>query len=145
MVPALIILGVIVFLAVDGYILYRVFAARRSADDYGVTPVPGDLSIALTPGRLKISYQEAYKAPGDEDHIYFEVPSALEVSVVAPTGESLEIKGPGFHGMGSVKDTGKNWSRARVGTVEITQPGQYTVSARGTLEGAVEPVVLVGR
>jgi hypothetical protein len=72
---------------------------------------------------VKISYQESYKASGGEGHIDFGVPGGLEVSVIGPTGEALEIKGPGFKGMGAVTETGRNWSRARVGTVEITQPG----------------------
>jgi hypothetical protein len=145
MVTALIVLGVVLFLAVDAYILYRVFAGRRSADDYGGFPVPGEETFTLPAGRVKISYQEAYKASGTDDTIDFGVPNALEVTVTSAAGEPLEIKGPGFKGMGSVLDTGKNWSRARVGTIEITQPGAYTVSAGPELENAIEPQILVGK
>jgi hypothetical protein len=42
MVIALIVIGVILFLALDAYILARVFGARRSAGDYGGFPVPGE-------------------------------------------------------------------------------------------------------
>src|SRR5262245_31586603 len=102
MVIALIVLGVVLFLAVDAYILYRVFAGRRSADDYGSFSVPGEATVTLPACNVKISYQEAYKAGGGEGTIDFGVPSALQVTVTSSAGEPLEIKGPGFKGMGSV-------------------------------------------
>ena len=145
MVTALIVLAVIVFLAVDAYILLRVFSGRGSADDYGSLPVPGEATLTLPAGTVKLSYQESYKASSTGDTIDFGVPSRLEVSVVSPAGEPLEIKGPGFRGMGSVLDTGKNWSRARVGTIDVGQPGAYTVSAGPELEGAIEPQIVVGK
>jgi hypothetical protein len=145
MTVALIILGVIVFLAIDGFILYKVFAGRRSAHDYGAFPVPGETSVMLSPGKLKLSYQESYKAGGTEDSIDFGVPAALVVSVTAPSGEELAIRGPGFRGMGESLDTGSGWSRALIGTVEVTETGEHTVSARGELPGAIEPQVLVGK
>ena len=147
MVIALIVFGVIVFLAVDAYILYRVIGSHRRADDYGGIEVPGELAVTLPAGgRLKLNYQESYRAPGGaEEGIDFGVPAALEALVTSPTGESLEIKGPGFKGMGASLSTGKGWSRALIGTVPIDEPGEYTVSARGELAGAVEPKVLVGK
>lgn len=144
MLTALIVLGVVAFLAIDGYVLYRVFAARRSADRYGSFPVPGDATVSLAPGRLKLTYQESYKAPRSGDSIRFGVPSALRVDVVSPAGESLEIVGPGFRGMGASLSTGSGWSRALIGTVEIAQPGEHTVSARMDLDDQVEPRVLLG-
>ena len=145
MVTALIVIGVIVFLAVDAYIIYRVFAGRRRVGDYGSLQVPGESEVTLPAGKAKLSYQESYKASGGEDGIDFGVSAALEVSVVSPDGEALEIKGPGFGGMGAVLDTGSNWSRARIGTIDVVQPGVYTVTARGDLPDAIEPQVLVGQ
>jgi hypothetical protein len=66
------------------------------------------------------------------------------VGVTSPEGESLDIKGPGFRGMGASLEVGGNWSRALVGTVEIVQPGEYTISAGPELKDAVEPQILVG-
>jgi hypothetical protein len=100
MVIVLIVVGVIAFLAVDAYILYRVFAGRRSAGDYATLPVPGETELALHAGRVKLSYQESYKAGSTGDSIDFGVPGQLEVTVASPAGETLEIKGPGFRGMG---------------------------------------------
>jgi hypothetical protein len=145
MTAALIAIGVVAFLAFDAYILYRVFKGRASADDYGRFMVPGETTVALPAGKLKISYQEEYKAGGTEDTIDFGVPAALQVQVTGPSGESVEIKGPGFRGMGASLDTGSGWSRALVGTVEITEPGSYTVTAGPAIEGGVEPKILLGK
>jgi hypothetical protein len=142
---ALIVIGVIVFLVVDAYIMKRVFGGRRSADDYGAIPVPGETSLMLQPGKVKLSYQESYQAGGTEDSIDFGVPGALDVKVVAPSGEAMEIKGPGFKGMGSSLATGGGWSRALIGTVQVTETGEHTVTAKGELTNAIEPQVLIGK
>jgi hypothetical protein len=142
---ALIAIGVIAFLAVDAYILYRVFAGRARADDYGAFAVPGATTVTLPAGKLKVSYQEEYKASSSGDSIDFGTPAALQVQVTGPDGNPIEIKGPGFRGMGSSLDTGSRWSRALVGTVEIIQPGSYTVSAGPEIEGGVEPKILLGK
>jgi hypothetical protein len=145
-VVALIVIGVIAFLAFDAWILYRVFAGRAAADDYGMFMVPGQTTVTVPAGKLKISYQEEYKAGGDEDSIDFGVPGQLQVKVTNDaTGEEMEIKGPGFRGMGENLDTGSGWSRARVGTVEVTQPGSYTVMANPAIEDGVEPKILIGK
>jgi hypothetical protein len=65
--------------------------------------------------------------------------------VTGPDGNPMEIKGPGFRGMGESLNTGRGWSRALVGTVEITRPGSYTVSAGPEIEGGVEPEILLGK
>src|SRR3954447_618170 len=144
MVVALIAIGVILFLAVDAYILYRVFASRARRDDYGAFPVPGRMTVTLPSGKLKISYQEEYKAASAGESIDFGTPDALTVTVMGPSGDSLPIKGPGFRGMGENLDTGSGWSRSLVGTVQIGQPGDYTVTAGPEIEGGVEPRILLG-
>jgi hypothetical protein len=145
MTAALIVIGVIAFLALDAYILYRVFAGRASADDYGSFPVPGETTITVPEGKLKISYQEEYEASSTGDSIDFGTPAALQVHVIGPDGNPMEIKGPGFRGMGQSLNTGSGWSRALVGTVEIAQPGSYTVKAGPEIEGGVEPKILLGK
>ncbi len=113
--------------ALDAYILYRVFASRKSAGDYGSFPVPGETTVTVPAGKLKISY-------------------TLQVQLTnAAGGDPLEIKGPGFRGMGESLNTGSGWSRARVGTVEITDPGAYTVTAGPAIEDGVEPQILLGK
>jgi len=141
----LIVAAVVAFVLVDGAIMFLVFRSRRTADDYGTFPIPGETTVMLSAGKLKLSYQESYKAPSTGDSIDFGVPSALTVAVTAPTGEPLEINGPGFRGMGSSLNTGSGWSRALIGTAEITQAGEYTITAQGELPDAVEPQILIGK
>ncbi|MFI5026195.1 MAG: hypothetical protein ACHQCI_05540, partial [Solirubrobacterales bacterium] len=38
-----------------------------------------------------------------------------------------------------------SWSRALVGTVQVTEPGSYTVKAEPAIEGGVEPKILLGK
>jgi hypothetical protein len=145
MVVALIAIGVIAFLAIDAYVIYRVFKSRASADDYGRFMVPGEATVTLPArGKLKISYQEEYVAPGGEGMIEFYVPDALNIEVRGPSGEPVEIRGPGFRGTGQSADTGRGWSRTLVGTVQITEPGDYTVTAGPAVEGT-EPKILLGK
>lgn len=145
MSTGLIVLAVTAFLLIDAAIIFLVFRSRRTADDYGKIPVPGQTTVALPGGKLKLSYQESYKAGGTEDSIDFGVPAGLQVTVESPTGKALAIKGPGFRGMGSSLNTGSNWSRALIGTIQIAQPGAYTVTARGDLPNAIEPQILIGK
>jgi hypothetical protein len=136
---------VVAFLAVDAVIFFLVFRSRRTADDYATFAVPGEATVMLPAGKLKLSYQESYSAPSSGDTIDFDVPSALSVTVTAPTGEALDVEGPGFGGMGASLNTGSGWSRALIGTVQITQAGEYTVVAQGDLVNAIEPQVLIGK
>ena len=145
MLITLIVVGVVLFLAIDAYVLYRVFASRRSADEYGALAVPGKASVTVPAGRLKLTYQESYRASRRNDSIDFGFPSGLRVSVTSPVGEELEIRGPGFRGMGASLSTGSGWSRALVGTVEIPAQGIYTVSAALDDSGQVEPQLLIGK
>lgn len=145
MSTGLIVLAVVAFLLVDGAIMFLVFRSRRAADDYAKIPVPGETSVALPAGKVKLSYQESYKASGAGDTIDFGVPAALQVSLTAASGEALSLKGPGFRGMGESLNTGSGWSRALIGTAHVSEPGLYSVSARGELPNAIEPQVLVGK
>ena len=95
MVIALIAIGVIAFLAIDAYVIVRVFRSRASRDDYGMFMVPGESTVTVPAGKLKVSYQEEYKASSDGDYIDFGVPGQLQVAVTNDaTGEQMEIKGP---------------------------------------------------
>jgi hypothetical protein len=146
MVVALIVGGVIVFLAVDAWIFFRVFKSRASADDYGMFMVPGETTVTVRAGKLKISYQEEYRAGSTtEDDIEFGVPGQLQVTVTDAGGNQVEIKGPGFRGMGSSLNVGSGWSRALVGTIQVAETGSYTVKAEPAIEGGVEPKILLGK
>jgi hypothetical protein len=144
MVVALIAIGVLAFLAIDAYIIYRVFASRASAGNYGAFPVPGETTVTVPGGKVKISYQESYKAASAGDDIEFGVPPGLQVSVADPNGQPVELKGPGFRGMGESLNTGSGWSRALVGTADLSA-GTYTVSASSAPDDAIEPQILIGK
>ena len=145
MLIALIAIGVIAFLAIDAYVIFRVFKSRRTADDYGMFMIPGQTTVTVAAGKLKISYQEEYKAASHDDDIDFSVPGQLQVTVTNDsTGDQMEIKGPGFKGMGESLNVGSGWSRALVGTIQVTQPGSYTVKAAPAIDG-VEPKILLGK
>ncbi len=78
MVIALIAIGVIAFLAVDAWVIYRVFRSRASADDYGMLMVPGETIVTVPAGKLKISYHEEYHAGSTTgDDIDFDAPPGL--------------------------------------------------------------------
>jgi hypothetical protein len=145
-VVGLIVLGAAVFLAVTAYIRYRVSARRWRASEYGAFRVPGETEVMLPVGKVRLSYQESYRASGGrEGEIDFGVPARLELDVTSPNGESLDIKAPSFHGMDiSTVETGSGWTRALVGRVEVAQAGEYRITARPELEDAVEPQILVG-
>jgi hypothetical protein len=143
-VTVLIVIGVIAFLAFDAWLIAKVMGGHKSADDYGAFHVPGEITVTVPAGKLRINYQESYRADSDEDSIYFGTPAALEVHVTSATGEELPLQGPGFRGMGSSLSTGSNWSRALVGTVDVPT-GTYIVTAGPELSDAVEPQILVGK
>jgi hypothetical protein len=145
MTIALIVIGVIAFLVLDAYVIARVMRSRASADDYASVSVPGETTVTVPAGKLKLTYQESFKASSTDDSIDFRTPSVLGVEVTSPAGEQLEIEGAGFRGMGSSLSTGSGWSRSVIGTVEISAPGAYRVTAGPELPDAVEPQVLIGK
>jgi hypothetical protein len=145
MTTAPIVIGVVLFLLLDAYIIARVFRSRATADDYASIAVPGETTVTVLAGKLKLTYQESFNAPstGDGD-IQFGTPSALEVTLTSATGDPIELQGPGFRGMGSSLSTGGGKSRALIGTAEVPA-GVYTITAGPELPDAVEPTILVGK
>jgi hypothetical protein len=145
MTTALIVIGVIAFLAIDSYIILRVLRRHRAADDYATFAVPGETTVAAMEGKLRLTYQESYAAPSHDDDIDFGVPASLRVEVTGPTGEPVEINSFGFMGSGQSLTVAGNTSRALIGTIEVSSPGTYVVKASGAPDGAVEPQILVGK
>jgi hypothetical protein len=143
----LIILGVVVFLVIDSFILYRfMYKRHKTAGDFAKIAVPGEATVTLPAGKVKLTYQESQKSSSAEHEIYFEVPDVLKVEVTGgSSGEALPIKGVGLAGTGESKSTGPGFSRSVIGTVQVTEPGVYTVTAGPTLDAGAEPTVLVGK
>ena len=145
---ALIVVGVVAFIAIDAYILYYVLVKRhRAASDYAEISVPGEAQVELPAGKVRLTYHEAHKSASDEHEIFFEVPSDVKVEVTGGSaGGALELDGPGFRGMGSSKSTAKNHSRSLIGKVNVTEPGLYTVTVTGEeKDPSLGARVLVGK
>jgi hypothetical protein len=143
---ALIVAGVVAFLILDGFILFAVLRRHRAADDHGVLQLPGETTVVLPAGKASIVYQESKRTSGGgDDDIDFYAPSALVVTVTSPSGQPLEIKGPGFRGMGSSKSTGPGFSRLKLGSIQVTEPGPHMISAPAELPGTVDPKLLIGK
>ena len=145
MTTALIVAGVVVFLLVDGFILLKVLKRHRTAGDLASLSVPGETTLALPPGKVKLTYNESVRSSSSDDDIHFATPPGFSVEVRSPSGAPLEIKGPGFRGMGESVSTGPGFSRTLVGTVEVTEPGPHTVTANADVTQATDPKLLIGR
>jgi hypothetical protein len=141
MTTVLIVIGVIAFLAIDSYIIFRVLRRHRAADDYAIFAVPGETTVAAMDGKIRLTYQESYEAPTVDESIQFGVPAALEIEATGPAGEPVEIKAPGIAGMDRSLTVSGGTSRALIGTVDVSSPGTYVVKASGALDGAVEPQI----
>jgi hypothetical protein len=145
MTTALIVIGVIAFFAIDAYIIFRVLRRHRAADDYATFSVPGEATVAVMDGKLRLTYQESYAAPSHDKDIDFGVPASLEVEVTGPAEEPVEINPYGFMGSGQQLTVAGNTSRALIGTIEVSSPGTYVVKASGAPDDAVEPQILIGK
>jgi hypothetical protein len=146
MVVALIVIGVIVFLAIDAYVLWRLLGSGNRSAAYGSIAVPGEATLTLPAGRVKFTYQESVHATGGgESSIDFYAPADFELAVSpAAGGAALELRQ-----RGTSAQTAAAWfpggprSRTVLGSVEV-EGGDYVVRVRSSAEGLVEPVVLVG-
>ena len=143
---ALIVAGVIAFIVVDFFILAKVLRRHRAADDHGEIPVPGEATMTLPAGKVKLSYQEGqHTSQVEDERIQFFAPDDLVVTVVGPDGSELTVDGPGIAGTGSSKSTGIGFSRLEIGSVKLPEEGTYTIKAEASsADGLSEPKLLIG-
>jgi hypothetical protein len=148
MVIALIVLGVIVFLAIDVYVLWRLFGSGNRSSTFASIPVPGETTLTLPAGRVKFTYQESVHVGGggEGSPIDFYPPADFELAITpAAGGAPLQLRQ-----RGTSAQTVAAWfpggprSQTVLGSVEV-EAGDYVVHARSSAEGLVEPIVLVGR
>jgi hypothetical protein len=145
-VVALIVIGVIVFLAIDAYVLWRLFGSGNRSAAYGSIPVPGEAKLTLPAGKVKLTYQESvHTAGGGESSIDFYPPADFSLMITsAARGPPLELRP-----RGASAQTVAGWlpggprSQTTLGSVEVAA-GEYVVRAQSSAEDLVEPVVLVG-
>jgi hypothetical protein len=135
-------------MGIGSFIKHTMFGA--GAKDYGSIPVPGSTQVELKAGKVRLTYQESKRSRNDGtdgiNDIQFAAPVGLVVTVTpAAGGQPLPIAAPGLMGMGTHTSTTFGQSRDEIGTVEVTQPGTYTVTANsGAPADAVEPQILIG-
>jgi hypothetical protein len=150
-VVALIIIGVLLFLAFDAWLIWRVFLGGNRDGRYGSVAVPGETSLTLPAGKVKLTYQESCHAGGggESTPIQFYVPDTLRLTLVAAGGGGaapLELKLSGGHSAQTIPSfiPGGPRSRVKIGTVEIASAGSYVLRAEGAPADSAAPTVLAG-
>jgi hypothetical protein len=135
-------------LGLGRFITHTMFG--RGASDYGTVPVPGSQQLELPAGQVYLIYQESKKSKVDfsgaddvgvHGDVMFAAPPGLQVSVTPVGGGPPLAISPRLSTNTSTK---KGQSRDAIGSVEITTPGTYTVTAGPELPDAIEPQILVG-
>lgn len=139
---ALIVLAVVAFLLFDAYILIRVLGSSKKRGAYGSVGVPGEAQVILQPGKVKVTYEQTRLSHVSNDH--FEVPAGIQVTVTSPSGQPVELKGPGISGKGTTSFEGRGVSQSVIGSFQSVETGAYTFTVTGELPDAPEPRVLVG-
>ena len=123
---------------------FDVFTARpgsKKAARFGRFAVPGEETLELPEGRVRIYYDENEGNPSDDsgwDH-----PDDLKVSIAsAVTGEEVPIRFKLSFGQSSSEK--RHFARAYVGRVEIPSAGSYKVTATVTNPSPRDPHVSLG-
>jgi hypothetical protein len=108
---------------------FDVFTARpgsKKADQHGRFSIPGEQTLQLPKGRVRIYFDTATGSPGDESG--FAPPSDLSVKVVDEgTGEEVPIREKLSFGVSSHET--KSFTRTYIGRIEVPHDGTYKVSA----------------
>lgn len=149
MTTALIVAGVIAFIVVDVLVFWRFFGRGNRDAAYGSVAAPGETTLELPAGKVKVTYQESRKAPsrGSAMLPHFPVPEDLDVSLSSSAANRAAVElqrdgrrvmaVPGFF-------PGGPFSRVTVGHVDIPAAGRYAVNVSGGGAGP-RPQVLLGR
>jgi hypothetical protein len=146
MTIALIAAAVVVFLAFDAYLLWRLFGSGNRDAIHGVVSAPGEATLQLPAGTARVTYQESVHSPSGGGRIAFDPPAGLQVAITSRAGGvPLELRPRG----GRQAQTIVSWlpggprSRVFLGEVEIPLPGTYAVQVTGGR--GVRPQILLGR
>ena len=124
---------------------FDVFTAKpggAGADQFGRFPVPGEQTLDLPQGRVRIYYDVAQGYPGS-DHT-FRAPRDFRVTIAdAETGEAVPIRLKLPLGGSSVERN--DFARTYIGRVEIAKAGRYRVTASLDAPQPDEPHVSLGK
>jgi hypothetical protein len=123
---------------------FDVFTARpgsKNADRHGRFSIPGEQTLELPKGRVRIYFDTATGSPGDESG--FSPPGDLAVAVIdEQTGEEVPIRHKLSVGVSS-HETSK-FTRTYIGRMEVPHAGAYKVSATQPSGGYPEPHLSLG-
>ncbi len=147
MTIALIAAGVVAFLALDAYVIWRVFGSGNGANAHATVSAPGEATVQLPAGKVKLTYQERAYSPQPSGCIEFWAPPGLQVAISPGEGRApLDLRRAGGHGAQTVAGwlPGGPRSRVTLGEVEVPTAGRYVVKVSGGGRGA-QPQVLLGR
>ena len=124
---------------------FDVFTARpggRHADKHGRFAIPGETTIQLPPGRVRIYYDVNWGDTSEDSS--FDAPDDLEVKVTeSATGEEVPIRRKLAYGQSS-KQT-RNFSRGYIGRIEVAREGEYKVEASASTPASEEPHLSLGK
>jgi hypothetical protein len=122
---------------------FDVFTARpgsKVADQYGRFSIPGEQSLDLPEGRVRIYFDTTAGSPGEDA---LGTPDDLSVKIVdEQSGEELPIRYKLSVGASSA-ETGSG-TRTYVGRIEVPHEGTYRVSASQPSGGYPEPHLSLG-
>jgi hypothetical protein len=123
---------------------FDVFTAKTSskkADQHGRFAIPGEQTLQLPQGRVRIYFDTAISDRGDDSG--FSPPDDLSVKVVdEQTSAEVPIRYKLSFGVSSHEK--KNFARTYVGRMEIPHAGSYTVTAAQPGGGYPEPHLGLG-
>jgi hypothetical protein len=146
MTIALIAAGVIAFLAFDAFVMWKVFGSGNGADSHGRVSAPGEATLQLPAGKVKLSYQE-HKYSHQTGRIEFDPPQGMQVAITPGEGRApLDLERAAHHQAQTVASwlPGGPRSRVTLGHVEVPETGTYMVKVSGGGRGP-RPQVLLGR
>ena len=114
---------------------------------YAAVPIPGEATVALPRGKIRISYCESIKAPTPEVGIDFSAPQSLEVSIRPVVGGApLDIDRDAA--LDTITMSARKVRPALtvtgVGCIDVASAGDYVVSARADPRGLTAPCLLLG-
>ena len=114
---------------------------------YGAVPIPGEATVALPAGEIRISYRESTKAPTHEVGAAFAAPESLEISIrPAAGGPPVDIDTDAQFDSFTIgaRNVRPALSVTGVGRVEVAAAGDYVVTARVDPTGLTQPHLLLG-
>jgi hypothetical protein len=124
---------------------FDVFSAKpgsRHADKHGRFAIPGESTMQLPAGRVRIYYDVNWGDTSEDSN--FDAPDDLQVKVTSiDTGEEVPIRRKLASSV-SARQT-RNFSRGYIGRIEVEREGEYKVEASASTPASEEPHLSLGK